>query len=63
MRPCLRHTWICTPHMATATVDADRTKFETAIVNFDRVLHDKRPLHEVLQTYAEIEAESEGRRR
>jgi gluconate 2-dehydrogenase len=50
---------ICTPHMATATVDADRTKFKAAIGNFERVLQGERPLYEVLQSYAEIEAESE----
>jgi phosphoglycerate dehydrogenase-like enzyme len=52
---------VCTPHMATATVDADRIKFEAAIANFRRVLQGKRPLYEVLKLYAEIEAESEHR--
>jgi phosphoglycerate dehydrogenase-like enzyme len=50
---------VCTPHMATATVDADRTKFKAAISNFDRVLQGKRPLYEVVKLYAEIEAESD----
>ena len=52
---------VCTPHMATATVDADRTKFQAALANFDRVLRGKRHLCEVLKLYAEIEAESEQR--
>jgi len=50
---------VCTPHAATATVDADRIKFRAAIANFERVLRGKRPLCEVLRLYAEIEAESE----
>jgi glyoxylate reductase/D-3-phosphoglycerate dehydrogenase len=50
---------VCTPHAATATVDADRVKFEAALSNFDRVLRGKRLLYEVTRLYAEIEAESE----
>jgi len=34
---------ICTPHMATGTVDADRMKWEAAIANFQRVLHGEPP--------------------
>ena len=53
---------MCSPRekvVSWATVDADRTKFKAAIVNFERVLQGQRPLYEVLKSYAEIEAESE----
>jgi phosphoglycerate dehydrogenase-like enzyme len=47
---------VCTPHMATGTVDADRIKFQAAIANFQRVLRGETPHNVVTQLYAELEA-------
>lgn len=44
---------VCTPHMATGTVDADRMKFQAAIANFQRVLRGEEPIN-VVRPYAEI---------
>lgn len=46
---------VCTPHMATGTVDADRMKWQAAIANFQRVLRDEAPVN-VAKLYAQIEA-------
>jgi phosphoglycerate dehydrogenase-like enzyme len=47
---------VCTPHMATGTVDADRIKFQAAIANFERVSRGE-PAHNVVtQLYTELEA-------
>jgi glyoxylate reductase len=43
----------CTPHMATATVDADRMKFQAALANFRRVLAGDPPVN-VVRPYAEV---------
>jgi len=43
---------VCTPHMATGTVDADRMKFEAALGNFRRLLRGEQPLN-VVRPYAE----------
>ena len=47
---------ICTPHMATGTVDADRIKYEAAISNFQRVLRGETPINVVKKLYSELEA-------
>jgi len=47
---------ICTPHMATGTVDADRIKYQAAIANFQRVLRGEPPVNVVERLYAELEA-------
>jgi phosphoglycerate dehydrogenase-like enzyme len=46
---------VCTPHMATATVDADRMKFQAAIANFQRVLDGESPVNVVEKLYSEVE--------
>ncbi len=46
---------VCTPHIATGTVDADRMKWEAALANFQRVLRDEPPIN-VVKLYSEIEA-------
>ena len=51
---------ICTPHMATGTVDADRIKYEAAIANFQRVLRGEPPINVVEKLYSELEATCEG---
>jgi phosphoglycerate dehydrogenase-like enzyme len=51
---------VCTPHMATGTVDADRMKFQAAIANFRRVLRVETPLNVVEKLYSEINAASGG---
>jgi glyoxylate reductase len=43
----------CTPHMATATVDADRMKFQAAVANFRRVLRGE-PAQNVVRPYREV---------
>jgi phosphoglycerate dehydrogenase-like enzyme len=45
---------ICTPHMATGTVDADRLKFQAAIANFQRVLRGEHPINVVEKLYSEL---------
>ena len=45
---------VCTPHMATGTIDADRMKFEAAIANFQRVLEGKEPLNVIERLYSEM---------
>jgi phosphoglycerate dehydrogenase-like enzyme len=47
---------ICTPHMATGTVDADRIKYAAAIANFQRVLRGEPPINVVEKLYSELEA-------
>lgn len=47
---------VCTPHMATATVDADRIKYQAAMANFQRVLQGKPPNNVVEKLYSEAEA-------
>ncbi|UCC63991.1 MAG: lactate dehydrogenase [Anaerolineae bacterium] len=47
---------VCTPHMATATVDADRMKYQAAMANFQRVLRGEPPLNVVEKLYSEVEA-------
>jgi phosphoglycerate dehydrogenase-like enzyme len=47
---------VCTPHMATGTLDADRIKFQAAIANFERVLRGESPHNLVTQLYTELEA-------
>ena len=47
---------VCTPHMATGTLDADRLKFQAAIANFERVLRGEVPHNVVTQLYTELEA-------
>jgi phosphoglycerate dehydrogenase-like enzyme len=44
---------VCSPHMATGTVDADRMKFEAAIANYRRVLRGEQPIN-VVKLYSEI---------
>jgi phosphoglycerate dehydrogenase-like enzyme len=51
---------VCTPHMATGTVDADRMKFQAAIANFRRVLRGETPHNVVDQLYSEIDAAPGG---
>jgi phosphoglycerate dehydrogenase-like enzyme len=46
---------VCSPHMATGTVDADRMKFEAAIANYRRVLRGEPPAN-VVRLYSEIVA-------
>jgi len=45
---------VCTPHMATGTVDADRMKWQAAIANFQRVVRGDEPIN-VARLYTEIE--------
>ena len=47
---------ICTPHMATGTVDADRMKYQAAISNFQRVLRGEPPINSVEELYSELES-------
>jgi phosphoglycerate dehydrogenase-like enzyme len=47
---------MCTPHMATGTVDADRIKYQAAIANFQRVLRGEPPINLVEKLYSELEA-------
>ena len=47
---------VCTPHMATGTLDADRLKFQAAIANFERMLRGEPPHNVVTQLYTELEA-------
>jgi len=47
---------VCTPHMATATVDADRMKYQAAVANFQRMLRGEPPLNVVERLYSETEA-------
>jgi phosphoglycerate dehydrogenase-like enzyme len=49
---------VCTPHMATGTVDADRIKYQAAVANFQRVLRGEAPTNLIAKLYAELEAES-----
>lgn len=49
---------VCTPHMATGTVDSDLMKWEAAIANFQRVLRGEPPSN-VVRLYSEIEASVE----
>ena len=44
-----------TPHIATATLDADRMKWEAAIANFQRVLRGQPPIN-VVKPYSEVMA-------
>jgi len=45
---------VCTPHMATGTVDADRMKYQAAIANFQRVLRGEEPLNVIERLYSEL---------
>jgi phosphoglycerate dehydrogenase-like enzyme len=47
---------ICTPHIATGTVDADRIKYQAAMANFQRVLRGETPINVVKKLYSELEA-------
>jgi phosphoglycerate dehydrogenase-like enzyme len=47
---------ICTPHMATGTVDADRLKYQAAIANFQRVLRGEQPINIVTKLFSELGA-------
>jgi phosphoglycerate dehydrogenase-like enzyme len=47
---------VCTPHMATGTVDADRLKYQAAIANFQRVLRGERPINIVTKLFSELGA-------
>ena len=46
---------VCTPHMATGTVDADRMKYQAAIANFQRVLRGEEPLNVIERLYSELD--------
>jgi D-3-phosphoglycerate dehydrogenase len=47
---------VCTPHMATGTVDADRLKYQAAVANFQRVLRGEDPINVVENLFSELDA-------
>ena len=50
---------VCTPHMATGTVESDRMKYQAAMDNFQRVLRGEPPINVVEKLYSELERDSE----